>query len=410
MEYTQEIINKFSVPFFPSSISSKTHKIFLKYTSTVYRKYSLQLLDILCTKSPFTFKNSVFYLSVIYLDTMLFNCGNEVKINNLDLMILESFFIAVKSLENQFEMINIEILKNIHKEKFAEYKNDLILNTEIICLRLLNYNINIVTAYDFIFYILKDYKTNTVLMNNVKNELDKIIFGEIKFYIFKSSYALAVEIIDKVKEKFNIPLFIKIKKNIKNNKNNNNNNKSIVINTINNIKEKENQDYNSNYLQTSMKKKNLIINNYDNNNVPLTSRINTITLSQILSNKKHFFPNFKNYEQNSINKSLNKENSYCSIKNEKKKLNLKQQSFSNKNIINSSSNILKNRSITNLINFSHISSPINIKFQTNKINIDYKTLSEISKKIIVNKNILTQLTEKKIKQENNFYIKKKITF
>jgi hypothetical protein len=338
---------------------------------------------------------------------MLFNCGNEVKINNLDLMILESFFIAVKSLENQFEMINIEILKNIHKEKFSEYKNDLILNTEIICLRLLNYNINIVTAYDFIFYILKDYKTNTVLMNNVKNELDKIIFGEIKFYIFKSSYALAVEIIDKVKEKFNIPLFIKIKKNIKNNKNNN---KSIVINTINNLKEKENQDYNSNYLQTSMKKKNLIINNNDNNNVPLTSRINTITLSQILSNKKHFFPNFKKFEQNSINKSLNKENSYCSIKNEKKKLNLKQQSFSNKNIINSSSNILKNRSITNLFNFSHISSPLNIKFQNNKINIDYKTLSEISKKIIVNKNILTQLTEKKIKQENNFYIKKKITF
>ena len=401
MEYTQEIIKKFSVPFFPSSISSKTHKIFLKYTSSIYRKYSLQLLDILCTKSPFSFKNSVFYLSIIYLDTMLFNCGNEVKINNLDLMILESFFIAVKSLENQFEMINIEILKNIHREKFSEYKNELILNTEIICMKLLNYNINIMTAYDFIFYILKDYKTNTVLITNVKNELDKIIFGEIKSYIFKSSYALAVEIIEKVKGKFNISLFVKIK-----NKNKNNNNKSIAINTVNNLKEKENQNYNSNYLQSSIKKKNLIINN--NNNIPLTTRINTTTLSQILSNKKKFFPKFKNFEQNSINNSVNKENSFCSFENEKK-LNLKQQNFSNKICTNSSSNILKNRSITNLINFSNISSPLNIKFQNNKINIDYKTLSEISKKIIVNKNILTQLTEKKIKQ-NNFYIKKKINF
>jgi len=401
MEYTQEIIKKFSVPFFPSSISSKTHKIFLKYTSSIYRKYSLQLLDILCTKSPFSFKNSVFYLSIIYLDTMLFNCGNEVKINNLDLMILESFFIAVKSLENQFEMINIEILKNIHREKFSEYKNELILNTEIICMKLLNYNINIMTAYDFIFYILKDYKTNTVLISNVKNELDKIVFGEIKSYIFKSSYALAVEIIEKVKGKFNISLFVKIK-----NKNKNNNNKSIAINTVNNLKEKENQNYNSNYLQSSIKKKNLIINN--NNNIPLTTRINTTTLSQILSNKKKFFPKFKNFEQNSINNSVNKENSFCSFENEKK-LNLKQQNFSNKICTNSSSNILKNRSITNLINFSNISSPLNIKFQNNKINIDYKTLSEISKKIIVNKNILTQLTEKKIKQ-NNFYIKKKINF
>jgi len=401
MEYTQEIIKKFSVPFFPSSISSKTHKIFLKYTSSIYRKYSLQLLDILCTKSPFSFKNSVFYLSIIYLDTMLFNCGNEVKINNLDLMILESFFIAVKSLENQFEMINIEILKNIHREKFSEYKNELILNTEIICMKLLNYNINIMTAYDFIFYILKDYKTNTVLITNVKNELDKIVFGEIKSYIFKSSYALAVEIIEKVKGKFNISLFVKIK-----NKNKNNNNKSIAINTVNNLKEKENQNYNSNYLQSSIKKKNLIINN--NNNIPLTTRINTTTLSQILSNKKKFFPKFKNFEQNSINNSVNKENSFCSFENEKK-LNLKQQNFSNKICTNSSSNILKNRSITNLINFSNISSPLNIKFQNNKINIDYKTLSEISKKIIVNKNILTQLTEKKIKQ-NNFYIKKKINF
>ena len=404
MEYTQEIIKKFSVPFFPSSISSKTHKIFLKYTSSIYRKYSLQLLDILCTKSPFTFKNSVFYLSIIYLDTMLFNCGNEVKINNLDLMILESFFIAVKSLENQFEMINIEILKNIHREKFSEYKNELILNTEIICMKLLNYDINIMTAYDFIFYILKDYKTNTVLIRNVKNELDKIIFGEIKSYIFKSSYALAVEVIEKVKEKFNISLFIKIKKN---SKNKNNNNKSFVINTVNNLKEKENKNYNSNYLESSMKKKNLNINN--NNNIPLTTRINKMTLSQILSNRKKFFPNFKNFEQNSINNSVNKDNSFCTFENGKK-LNLKQENFSNKICTNSCINILKNRSITNLINFSNISSPLNIKFQNNKINIDYKTLSEISKKIIVNKNILTQLTEKKIKQENNFYIKKKINF
>ena len=168
MEYTSEIIKKFSIPFFPSSISSKTHKIFLKYTSTIYRKYSLQLLDILCTKSPFSFRNSVFYLSIIYLDTMLYNCGNEVKINNLDLMILESFFIAVKTLENQFEMINLDILKNIHKEKFSEYKNELILKTEIICLQLLNYNINVLTAYDFIFYLLKDYKSNILIIGDIK--------------------------------------------------------------------------------------------------------------------------------------------------------------------------------------------------------------------------------------------------
>ena len=46
----KKIISKYDKPFFPPSISTKSHLIFLKYTSPKYRTYMINQYKYLCNK------------------------------------------------------------------------------------------------------------------------------------------------------------------------------------------------------------------------------------------------------------------------------------------------------------------------------------------------------------------------
>ena len=67
---------------------------------------------------------------------MFCGCSN---LNNLDLIVLNSFSLGVKSTIQQKDFPTINRLKKIYEEKYINYKNMEILEGEIICLKLLNY-------------------------------------------------------------------------------------------------------------------------------------------------------------------------------------------------------------------------------------------------------------------------------
>ena len=167
MDYTKEILNSLNKPIFPVSISSKTHKIFLKYSNSRYRKYSLDLIKHLCQKIQFSNYESLFYQTLLYYDIILFNCGNDIIINNLDLLILNCFYISIKSLNDQYAVPSLKKLKLLIKEKFSLYRDYEIVSIEIECLKLLNYNINYMNVYDFLKFFIRD--NNQMLEINTKD-------------------------------------------------------------------------------------------------------------------------------------------------------------------------------------------------------------------------------------------------
>ena len=349
MDYTKEILNSLNKPIFPVSISSKTHKIFLKYSNSRYRKYSLDLIKNLCHKIQFSNSESLFYQTLLYYDIILFNCGNDIIINNLDLLILNCFYISIKSLNDQYAVPSLKKLKFFIKDKFSLYRDYEIVSIEIECLKLLNYNINYMNVYDFLKFFIRD---NNQMLEISKSYLQKIIYGDIKYYIFKTPYELALEIFNKSKEKIVI--------------------KPLVINV----------------LPTKKVVPNIKINNYNrerNISIDFNKKLSHTNYS-ICSNSTDFFST-----ENSTNGNLNN-----SPYNEKKnKANFNTEYKRQKNELMNST-IIKNKTIIGHISLkssidaenninpsisSKIKSPNNISYLVKKpINIDLKYLSTISKK------------------------------
>ena len=349
MDYTKEILKSLNKPIYPLSISLKTHKIFLKYSNPRYRKYSLDLIKTLCQKIQFPNSESIFYQTLLYYDIILFNCGNDIIINNLDLLILNCFYISIKSLNDQYGIPSLKKLKLLIKDKFLIYRDYEIVSIEIECLKLLNYNINYMNVYDFLKFFISE---NNKILEISKSYLQNIIYGDIKFYIFKTPYELALEIFNKSKEKIAI--------------------KSLVINV----------------LPTKKVVINTKINNYNrerNISIDFNKKLSHINNS-ICSNSTDFFSN-----ENSTNGNLN--NSPYNEKKNQVKFNTEFKRQKNE-LMNST--IIKNKTIIGHIsvkssidaenninqNISNkINSPSNISYLVKKsINIDLKYLSTISKK------------------------------
>jgi hypothetical protein len=349
MDYTKEILKSLNKPIYPLSISLKTHKIFLKYSNPRYRKYSLDLIKNLCQKLQFPNSESIFYQTLLYYDIILFNCGNDIIINNLDLLILNCFYISIKSLNDQYGIPSLKKLKLLIKDKFLIYRDYEIVSIEIECLKLLNYNINYMNVYDFLKFFISE---NNKILEISKSYLQNIIYGDIKFYIFKTPYELALEIFNKSKEKIAI--------------------KSLVINV----------------LPTKKVVINTKINNYNrerNISIDFNKKLSHINNS-ICSNSTDFFSN-----ENSTNGNLN--NSPYNEKKNQVKFNTEFKRQKNE-LMNST--IIKNKTIIGHIsvkssidaenninqNISNkINSPSNISYLVKKsINIDLKYLSTISKK------------------------------
>ena len=228
IEISNGILKNIATPTFPINISSSTNKIFIKYIDNKIRKNHIDIIFNLCKNSNFKNKESLLYQTLIFHDLILYNCGNDNIIKDIDLMILTTFFISIKAICTQISLITIEQLKKLNN-KFSHYKNEEIVQMEILCLKILKYKINVLTCYDCLKIIMLKHQVNDDFSETAKDLLHTIIFGDIKDYIFKLPYNLALEVFEKVKLNFNQ------KPNIKYLDNENKKKQKSIINEKNNI-------------------------------------------------------------------------------------------------------------------------------------------------------------------------------
>ena len=187
----------YNFPLIDFQFTTQDHLIYIKYTSDKYFKYSTELLDSLCKNSLSDNPRYLFQLSFSYFIKILYNCGNTPCLNNLDLLIFCSFLLGMKVSENQHKCLTITKIKNMYPERFAKYNNEEINFGEIICIKLLQYNINILTPYECLLYILKR-NNNLPLLNNANNILEKFFFD--KKFLLTTPMQLAKDSIKQIKQ------------------------------------------------------------------------------------------------------------------------------------------------------------------------------------------------------------------
>ena len=180
MEFNLEKFNKPIIKNKNFSISK--HKIFQKYSSELYQKYTFELLETLCNKSHFEHKTKIFYTSIYFILKFLYKTENEIYVRNYDLIILVSFYLGIKTVENQNKIPKLIKLKSIYQEKFGNYSNKEIKETELIYLKILNYKINFLTIYDYLIYVFNKNKEYILLQ---LKQLDKmIVHNSLDFCIY----------------------------------------------------------------------------------------------------------------------------------------------------------------------------------------------------------------------------------
>ena len=202
MENEEMIIKSLNKPLIQDIIITRNHSLFVKFTNQRYFKYAFELLDTLVKKSNFGSKNGIFYSSLYYLIKILYNSGNNIYISNFDLMILCCFSLGIKTCEFQKNMISLTKLKNIYSEKYSFYNNDEIKKVELICISLMNYEINFLTIYDCLYYLLKK---NIKLLDEATQLLkEKLKNSSIREIISKKPMDLAHEITEPLINKLKI--------------------------------------------------------------------------------------------------------------------------------------------------------------------------------------------------------------
>ena len=374
LDLSKGIIRNLANPTFPKNISSSTNKVFIKYSDNQIRRYNIDLIYNLCKNSNVKNKESLLYQTLIFHDIILYNCGNKDVIKDINLMILTVFYLSVKCIGTQYTMINIEQLKKLLPNRFSHYKNQEILEMEILCLKLLRYNINIITCYDCLKIILLNYSVNDDFSEKAKDLLQKIIFGDIKEYIFKLPYKLAFEIYEKVKFKLkentnikvlntekrlknNISIFSKSKINTVSSYNLNIQNKNIVnnnkgINSVSPIEFSINQNSSFTSSNTKYEKK---INNILSNCKP--------NIKKIYSSKSSLIEKPKNEIKNKI--EINKKRVLKEINNNNYKY-----------IIENKKSDEDNNKYCNTITINSLGK--------GHFNLDFKSLADIGKRIKLN--------------------------
>jgi hypothetical protein len=195
-------------PLFEEFIQIENHKIYYKYSSQKYYTYIYDILDILCKKCPYENSSSIFHLSLNFILKILYQCGNVPYLSNLDLIVLNCFSLGAKCIIKQTSFPSINRIKKIYEEKYNNYKNEEICEGEIICLKLLNYDINILTAYEYVIYLTQnDLKLRELSL--VK--LEFLMRNNLMQFIYKSSLDIAKNCLTTIKEKiiFKEPKIIK---------------------------------------------------------------------------------------------------------------------------------------------------------------------------------------------------------
>ena len=191
--FFEEILKRKNKPIIEEDYNPQNHLILSKYTSKAYYKYSIELLQSLIEKSEYTNKVHIFFMSLNYLLKILYNFKNTPYIDNYDLLILSSFSLGIKTSVDQHKTPFITKLKNIYSQKYSFYPNHTIQECEVICMKLLDYNINILTSYDCLFFLFnKDMNKFSLLIK----ELENLIFDNVNEILFKKPYELSLEIIN----------------------------------------------------------------------------------------------------------------------------------------------------------------------------------------------------------------------
>ena len=320
MEYSKAIIQLGNLQIFPKIKPTQSFQKSIKN-----RKYILNLLKTFLKDSPYSDNPNIFYLSVLFHDLIVHNnIKNKKSLNNIDIICLCSFYLAVKSLETQIKMINIEQLKQVAGPKFESYTDNYILLCEIKCIKLLNYRINYITCYDCLYFY---YSKNKKILHILNEELEKEVFNNEYLFYTKTQFQIANDIINNYKDKYNGKNCVNIK--------------SVSINKDNIIYFKRERCYNK-----LNPKKGILLNN----------RISEEKKENINRNTGITAPNDTIYHRNAS----------CCF----------QPKEANKSIINiyiNPSNNIGHKTTTSSIDFSSI--------KQSKLNIDFKNLSTLSSNI-----------------------------
>ena len=396
---------------FDSPISFSTHKIFYKYTSLKYYKYIFNLLNTLCKKSPYENSSHIFHLSLSFIFKFLHECENTPHLSNLDLIILNCFTLGIKALTKQKLFPSITRVKKIYEEKYGNYSNKEILEGEIICLKMIDYDINILTPFEYVEYITFD-ENNKSIKNKAIKYLENLCLNNLEFVLYNTPFDIAKECVNNVRNKsiikepkiitkkiISTKTFVGKNPSLKYSSSDKMINSKYENNQMKNDKkeilEKFKKKNNNNNIYTTKRKQDTVINNIQLNlkcsperiyykkncncNIIHPSSSNSIIVENnkddISTHKAKIFK--KKISKNSVskNKYLYKSNN-MNISNSKineiyhKKLYLKNNT--NNNIISNSNNKLENRSYyeQNSLNMSNTQyfRKTNNKIQTSKEN------------------------------------------
>ena len=404
LETFNETKKYLNFPLIDNKIIEKRHLIFIKYTSELYYKYSIELIETLCKKSKFANTKLLFHTTLSFLLKILYNCGNTPCINNFDLLILCSFSIGIKSVETRNKSPSINRLKKIYQEKYYNYDNNEIKLGEIICLKLMNYNINILTPYESLFYLLYE-SDNLHLFDKCIQHLDNLIIGGDKSFIYKKPLDIAKENIDYIikKEKEKIKL-----------------NKNYNLTYSKNGLRKENHIINNESISTNTSSNNMshLINNSINSSkgkVKLNNKLKEVYNSKEIIVDIDFI---EKLEKNSdlkiiLNHTYVERNSINNIKENKmgRYLYNINNNKTNKNIDSNDNNIKINKNNKDLfrqeikskrtfikknkeINISNINDNIPINIKSNIITNNNVNFRNIKNNINFNSNKLNELCKK----------------
>ena len=352
------------------------------------------------------------YSSIVFIDNIIKTYDKKLNEKKIYLICLICCFYSLKFVEDDAPEMDI-----IELNEFSEnyYDKNEYLYYEVLCLKILKYNLNIPTLFDYVNIInligVYFYDENNVFIdkNNfnliVKNLMKKIFFSDLSFLY--EHYLIAFCIFELARNKYNLNNPEKLKK-FKNkfnihNENKYNKCKNDIINYINKFDKK---------LKTSSEEKNLVLKFKDLENNINNNKFKTIENEKIIDINSN----------NNTNNNSNKSNNNIKIINElnlslKSPKNEKENTINNKYKINNNNknkfNILNNLTLKYLNSNSYKN--FDIKNNTKKSkstknseknNLQLK-LDLINLKSQISKNFLKKInTKNKNKKNRNFNFSK----
>ena len=196
MKIENDLIEKSNTSIIPSKFNEQEHKTFIEYTTEKNYKYAYDILTILTNNSKSKNTVSLFHKSIKCLLKVIYNLYNIENPFDYDLLILSCFYIGLKLNELRTKVPKIKKLKEIYPEKYHNYDQKSIRQTELICIKLLNYDIDIMTSYDYLFNLLYN---NDNLFDSACKELENITKNNIMDFISKPPLDIAHYCINKAK-------------------------------------------------------------------------------------------------------------------------------------------------------------------------------------------------------------------